>query len=69
MEIGSSDIIYHIKNNTPLITHEKIYEKINECHIAVGHSGRDKTLAEVFIFIYFFLNFKKCDGNRNIILI
>ncbi|CAF4364535.1 unnamed protein product [Rotaria socialis] len=47
MEIGSSDIIYNIKNNTPLITHEKIYEKINECHIAVGHSGRDKTWAEV----------------------
>lgn len=24
-----------------------MFEKIKECHIAVGHSGRDKTWAEV----------------------
>ncbi|CAM4977148.1 unnamed protein product [Rotaria socialis] len=29
--------------NLPLIAHEKIYE----CHIAVGHSDRDKTWAEI----------------------
>ncbi|CAF3718439.1 unnamed protein product [Rotaria sp. Silwood1] len=56
MEIGSSHLIYNIKNNLPLITYEKIYEKINECHIAVGHSGRDKTWAEVLILIVLPLN-------------
>ena len=51
MEIGSSDVVYSIKNNLPLVTHEKIYEKIDQCHIAVGHSGRDKTWAEVFMIV------------------
>ena len=55
VEIGSSEFIYSLKNNLPIIIHEKIYEKINECHIAVGHSGRDKTWAEVII-IFFYAN-------------
>jgi len=56
VEIGKSEVIYTIKNNLPLITHENIYEKIHECHIAVGHSGRDKTWAQVIIFLYLKVN-------------
>ena len=47
VQIGSTDIIYVLKNNLPLITHEEIFYKIADCHTAVGHSGRDKTWAEV----------------------
>ena len=47
IEIGTKEMIYTKKNNLPLIIHENIYEKILECHIAVGHSGRDKTWFEV----------------------
>jgi hypothetical protein len=47
IQIGSKEIIYTKKNNLPLITHEDLYEKILECHTAVGHSGRDKTWFEV----------------------
>ncbi|CAF3750245.1 unnamed protein product [Rotaria sp. Silwood1] len=68
MEIGSSHLIYNIKNNLPLITYEKIYEKINECHIAVGHSGRDKTWAEVLILIVLPLNNNTTLHRANIIL-
>ncbi|CAF3798969.1 unnamed protein product [Rotaria sp. Silwood1] len=68
MEIGSSHLIYNIKNNLPLITYEKIYEKINECHIAVGHSGRDKTWAEVLILIVLPLNNNTTLYRANIIL-
>jgi type II secretory pathway component PulL len=46
-------LIYSVKNDLPIIIHEKIYEKINECHIAVGHSGRDKTWAEVIIIFFY----------------
>ncbi|CAM4847562.1 unnamed protein product [Rotaria magnacalcarata] len=47
VQIGLCELIYTTKNNLPLIAHEKNYEKIYECHIAVGHSGRDKTWAEI----------------------
>ncbi|CAF4643031.1 unnamed protein product, partial [Rotaria socialis] len=39
VQIGLCELIYTTENNLPLIAHEKIYE----CHIAIGHSGRDKT--------------------------
>lgn len=47
IEIGSSELVYDVKKNLPLITFENLYEKIKECHVAVGHSGRDKTWSEV----------------------
>ncbi|CAF4620444.1 unnamed protein product, partial [Rotaria socialis] len=47
IEIGSSELVYDIKKNLPLITFENLYEKIKECHVAVGHSDRDKTWSEV----------------------
>ncbi|CAM4932727.1 unnamed protein product [Rotaria socialis] len=43
VQIGLCELIYTTKSNLPLIAHEKIYE----CHIAVGHSDRDKTWAEI----------------------
>jgi len=49
VNIGSSELLYAKKQNLPLISHEEIYEKINECHTAVGHSGRDKTWSQVLI--------------------
>jgi hypothetical protein len=54
VEIGSSQLIYNKKNNLPLISHENMYEKIADCHKAVGHSGRDKTWAEVNIFVFLY---------------
>lgn len=47
MLIGLEQVVHDKKTNLPIITHELIYEKILECHLAVGHSGRDKTWAEV----------------------
>ena len=55
VQIGSSDLIYSIKTNLPLVTYEKLYEKITDCHTAVGHSGRDKTWAEVITFVLFYI--------------
>ncbi|CAF4388668.1 unnamed protein product [Rotaria magnacalcarata] len=31
----------------PVVTYEDLFEKINECHTAVGHLGRDKTWHEI----------------------
>lgn len=57
IEVGSSELIYVTRRNLPLITFEKMYEKITECHIAVGHSGRDKTWAEVMSYCLKKINF------------
>ena len=54
VQIGSTDLVYALKNNLPLVTHEQIYYRVVDCHVAVGHSGRDKTWAEVNIFFYQF---------------
>jgi hypothetical protein len=56
IEIGQSQIVYTIKNNLPLVTYEDMYEKISESHIAVGHSGRDKTWSQVIIIFYLIFN-------------
>ncbi|CAF2185727.1 unnamed protein product [Rotaria magnacalcarata] len=47
IEIKSIELVYDIKKNLPLITFKNLYEKIKECHVAVGHSDRDKTWSEV----------------------
>lgn len=52
VQIGANDIVYTTKNKLPLITHENIFDKITECHVAVGHSGRDKTWSEVNVHIH-----------------
>lgn len=51
-DIGTEQMLYDEKTNLPIITFESIYEKIRDCHTAVGHSGRDKTWAEVKIFFF-----------------
>jgi hypothetical protein len=56
VHIGSTDLIYAKKTNLPLITHENIYYRIADCHVSVGHSGRDKTWAEVNNFVWAFCN-------------
>ena len=55
MNIGSTQSIYNKKTNLLLITQENMYDKINDCHISVGHSGRDKTWSEVDKFIRNFI--------------
>ena len=47
VKIGEQDILYTIKEKLPVVIYENLFEKINECHIAVGHLGRDKTWREV----------------------
>lgn len=47
VKIGGKEFVYNKKTNLPVVTHEQLFEKIEECHLAVGHSGRDKTWAEV----------------------
>ena len=56
VQIGSTDLIYNKKKNLPLIKHENIFYRIADCHVSVGHSGRDKTWAEVIKF-FFHTNF------------
>ncbi|CAF4124122.1 unnamed protein product [Rotaria magnacalcarata] len=41
------DILYASKQKLPVVTFENLFEKINECHTAVGHLGRDKTWHEL----------------------
>jgi hypothetical protein len=47
VHIGSTDLIHVMKTDLALVTHEQIYYRVIDCHVAVGHSGRDKTWAEV----------------------
>lgn len=61
VQIGSTGLVYAIKNDLPLIKHEEIYYRVADCHVAVGHSGRDKTWAEVnnfFILIYSIISYR-----------
>ncbi|CAF4493795.1 unnamed protein product, partial [Rotaria magnacalcarata] len=47
IKIGDQSVVYEIKSNHPVVTHENLYTKIKECHERVGHHGRDKTWIEV----------------------
>ncbi|CAF3830042.1 unnamed protein product [Rotaria sp. Silwood1] len=40
-------MLYSSKEKLPVVTFETIFQKIDECHSAVGHLGRDKTWSEV----------------------
>ena len=46
--IGAKEFVYNKKTNLPVVMHEDLFDKLQECHLAVGHSGRDKTWAEVW---------------------
>ncbi|CAM4967610.1 unnamed protein product [Rotaria socialis] len=43
VKIGEQDILYASKQKLPVVTFENLFKKIDECHTAVGHLGRDKT--------------------------
>ena len=45
--IGSRTIVYCKKTELPIVTKAEIFETVANCHINVGHSGRDKTWSEV----------------------
>jgi hypothetical protein len=47
VKIGDQEILYSSKEKLPVVIFEQLFEKINECHTAVGHLGRDKTWHEV----------------------
>ena len=47
VKIGDQEILYSSKEKLSVVTYENLFEKINECHTAVGHLGRDKTWHEV----------------------
>ena len=39
MKIGDQEILYSSKEKLPVVTFEELFEKINDCHTAVGHLG------------------------------
>ncbi len=47
VKIGDQVLLYSIKEKLPVVKYENVFEVLNECHIAVGHLGRDKTWHEV----------------------
>jgi hypothetical protein len=49
VKIGEQDILCSSKEKLPMVTFENLFEKINECHTAVGHLGRDKTWHKVIL--------------------
>ena len=61
VKIGEQQVLYSAKQKLPVVTFENLFERINECHTAVGHLGRDKTWHEVSLdgkidfLIYFFV--------------
>jgi len=47
VKIGDQQILYSSKEKLPAVTFERMFQKIDECHSAVGHLERDKTWSEV----------------------
>jgi hypothetical protein len=47
VKIGGQEILYSSKEKLSVVTFDNLFDKINECHVAVGHLGRDKTWHEV----------------------
>jgi hypothetical protein len=47
IHVALIDLVYDMKKDLPIVKHEEIYYRVADCHVAVGHSGRDKTWAEV----------------------
>ena len=46
-KIGARDLLYCKKTSCPVVTKENIFDTLVRCHERVGHSGRQKTWAEV----------------------
>jgi hypothetical protein len=47
VKISDQEILYSSKEKLPVVIFENLFQKIDECHTAVGHLGRDKTWHEV----------------------
>ena len=47
VKIGDQQILYSSKEKLPVVSFETLFQKIDGCHSAVGHLGRDKTWHEV----------------------
>ena len=48
MKIGNVNVVYNKgKESRPVVVYEELYTKLTECHLRVGHHGRDKTWNEV----------------------
>ncbi len=47
VRIGDQILVYSLKEKLPIVKYENLFETVHECHIAVGHLGRDKTWNEV----------------------
>ncbi|CAF4559389.1 unnamed protein product, partial [Didymodactylos carnosus] len=47
VKLAGIDVIYCTKSKKPICVYESLFNIIKECHEAVSHGGRDKTLTEV----------------------
>ncbi|CAF1443538.1 unnamed protein product, partial [Didymodactylos carnosus] len=47
VKLAGIDVVYCTKSKKPICVYESLFNIIKECHEAVSHGGRDKTLAEV----------------------
>jgi hypothetical protein len=48
MKIGNVNGVYNKgKDSRPVVVYEELCTKLTECHLRVGHHGRDKTWNEV----------------------
>ena len=66
-EIGARNVLYCKKLSKPIVTKERLFDVVLQCHVNVGHSGRDKTWAQIkfslrwnqMVRCYFFENLLK----------
>ncbi|CAF0753868.1 unnamed protein product [Didymodactylos carnosus] len=47
VKLAGIDVVYCTKSKKPICVYESLFNIIKECHDAVSHEGRDKTLTEV----------------------
>ncbi|CAF4625883.1 unnamed protein product, partial [Rotaria sp. Silwood2] len=47
LKINDQPVVYSAKEKLPIVKYENLFETLNECHLSVGHLGRDKTWHEV----------------------
>ena len=46
-ESGARTVLYCKKLSKPIVTKERLFDVVLQCHVNVGHSGRDKTWAQI----------------------
>lgn len=56
-QVGRQDILYLKKTKKPVCPKEKLYEKLCEFHLEIGHGGMSKTYDAVYnINLIFYIN-------------